>query len=302
MRAFIGFVERHFVSLTLVGLALGLWFREPLSAYKFLLTPAIILSLFATTLKIDLASLFVHLRQARRIALLVFVLLLVVPFLLYWAARPLGEDFATAAALMMALPAGMTIAPRADILGGNSALALLFTALTHLLLPFTLALLFLATGIRAQVSVPDLFLSVAGIVLLPFAAAQLVRRFFPAPLGRLQPGLTAFNVLVISFLLVPLAASGVPEEVLADPGRLLFALVFWAALAFVLMLVGLHVPGYRDKAERVTLGLAFYHRNTALGIVIASLYLSPAVFLLCMGFQLILNALMLPFTWLVDRL
>ncbi len=292
---------RNFTYATILGIGLGVFFRHELFPYRFLLPLCIGFSLFAAGLKIDLADVLLHLRRVKRTVGMLAFLLLGLPLILSFLASPLGSSYEAAALVLFALPAGLTVAPRAEFFKGDSALGLLYTTLMHLLLPFTLPFLLWLKGIKATVDSFTLFFSLAFLVASPFLLSQLTRRLLMPQVTCVWRFLTPANIFVIRFFLIPLAVSGIPDSLLTAPFGLLQAMVFWFALCLGLMALGYHFPLYKVKEERITMGLVFYHRSVSFGMVIASLYLPPEVFVIGMGFQLVLDVLALPYQHLLER-
>jgi predicted Na+-dependent transporter len=185
MPAVIAFLfGRHFWIPAFAAIAAGFWLPGEYSGW----TPSVpwLLGgiLFCSCLKVRLAEMHEHLGDTGlllRQFFLTGIKLLAFPLLVFAALYPLVPEWAPGLALVAMMPAGVTSMAFTDISRGNHTLALLNVLTTSAASPLTVPILLLFIAPVAAGGAWAVMAERAGYILLllliPFLAAQLVRRF-----------------------------------------------------------------------------------------------------------------------------
>jgi bile acid:Na+ symporter, BASS family len=203
-----------------IGLALTGW-----------VTPLLALLMLAVSLTFDLATLQAVLRRpgVQLLAtLLVYGPMSLLAVLIAGAAFGSGPLW-LGVVLVGTLPTDVSSPLLVWIARGNVALATVCNAVNTALAPLLVPLLFLAyTGVTLDVPVGALVVELALTVLLPTVLGVAIRTWWPAPIRRIEPALSATGS--IAYLALLLAVIGPnAERILDAPATVL--LVAAAALA-----------------------------------------------------------------------
>jgi BASS family bile acid:Na+ symporter len=287
------FLEEELWLFLVIGILLGLalpqvgGYLTPYAIY-FLLTV-----MFFTSLSIDLSQ--VKKAFANKSVLIAGFLLsfVVVPSLAFVLSLNLETDLALGVILVASMPVGMSTAFFVRRVGGNAALALVFTALTTLLCPFiTPIVMKVLTGTFVSIDPMRLFLSLIEFIMLPFILAAIVRSYSKGVtkgLLKISNAVTTLLIFLVVWGIISSASYGVPG---------LFELIM-VEVALIALAFG--VGFFSGRQDRLVLSMTAAYKNATLGMVVALEVFNPTVALPAVIWTLLHNAILTPIMFLKRR-
>jgi BASS family bile acid:Na+ symporter len=251
------------------------WFLQPFLLYFMMLL------LFLSFLKIDFHALLDTSWSATgRLALLTVAKLIILPTVLYLAARRLIPEFAVPILLLSGISTGVVGPFIANLVGANLALVLRMVIVTSLLVPFTLPVLVeILAG--ASIAIPlGLMMRLLGLVIfIPIAGVVILRRIYPDAPAALAPfqypiSLAIFGVINLGVF------SKYSEFIFDNPGKLLTCVVLVYVLSILFWITGYVLLPGRGHGERLGAGVSMAIMNNVLVIVFSAQFfgaLSPTL-------------------------
>jgi BASS family bile acid:Na+ symporter len=262
-----------YVFVLCVALGAGLF----LSKYAIFLAPYSTLFLcvifFLSSLKINLKEIGKDIKDVPMLIMVNAWMLIILPIVTYMATRVVAPEFAVAFMLLAAMPVGMTSPLLAEVIGGRESLALVFTVTTSLLAPFTVPLMVkLMAGTSVTVGFWTMFISLAKVIFIPFAAAQLVHWLWPKQVAAFAPKSKPVSIVLLGLLIAGIVAGQAATILSGLNGPFIMAIV-WLFVLFALF----HVLGYftvfwRSVSDRMTITLCVTYLNFTLAIYLAGLF------------------------------
>lgn len=272
MTRLLAFLGGHAPRVLFVGVFIGLAVPDLAALCRPLLTPAVVLMLLATLLRVDWGQMAVHLRRPLMTAALVAWLLIVSPvatwLLLSLAGLP--DALETALVLMAAAPPILSAAAIAIALRLDAALAVVVGLACTMITPLTLPPLALELlGLELTVGVGALMLRLGLVVAVAFLGALLVRRLVGrarlAGVARELDGLVVLLMLIFAVAVM----DGVTATLASRPG----VVALWLAAAFVanpaLQLLGFLAFARLGIRQALTVGIL--SGNCNMGLILAAL-------------------------------
>jgi BASS family bile acid:Na+ symporter len=281
------------------GLLFPSFFR-PVAPYGAFLLMAIF---FTSSLRLSLDELLSYAKDWKMVALSTFFMLVFLPFAMWLPPRIFAPDWALPFLIVGAMPTGMTIALIAEYFGGKTTLALVITAATSLLAPFTIPLVFkLAVGQQVPIPALKMFGELLYTIVLPFGIAALVQRRAPAFIKKHDPlwkeiSIVAFGVLIAAIVADTTSGSTVTigwDEV----GILVVMLVYLGGLTWL----AYGMAWWRTPSEKATIALCMVYMNNTLALFIGNRYFpNEHVVPRLVIILIIVNLLLPPFRWIAKR-
>ncbi|MFA6161446.1 MAG: bile acid:sodium symporter [Patescibacteria group bacterium] len=288
------------IMVVLLGIVAGIVlprYFQPIAPYG---TYLLMLIFFTSSLRLNLKELTGYAKDWKMMLLAGGFMLVFLPFAMWLPPRVFAPDWAMAFLIMGAMPTGMTIALIADLFGGKTSLALVVTAITSLLAPVTIPLVFwIAIGQVVPVPVLTLFANLFITIVIPFAIAAIFQREAPKLVKKYDSIWRNIAVWSFGILIAAIVADTVGQGTIVlsarDIGLIIVMLIYIAgltALAFVMV-------WWRSNAEKATLALCMVYLNNTLALYIANRYfpdsrlMTQLVILL-----LVINVLLPPFRWI----
>lgn len=283
----------------LAGLLFPRFFR-PISSVS---TELLMLIFFTSSLRLSLPELVTYAKDWRMLVLTSAFMLIFMPIAMWLPPRIFAEEWALPFLIVGAMPTGMTIALIADFFGGKTTLALVITATTSLLAPFSVPLIFqLLIGQSIPIPTAQLFGDLLLTIVLPFAVAAIVQRRAPAFVQRYtgvwrQISVTSFGILIAAIV----ADTTVGSTVILgwdEVGILFVMLVYMGGITWL----AYAMAWWRTQSERATIALCMIYMNNTLALFIGNRYFPthnvvPRLVIIL----LIVNALLPPLRWLAKR-
>jgi predicted Na+-dependent transporter len=270
------------------SLAIGLVFQDIAAAARPLVWPLAVLLLMLTLARTDWARLSVLIRRPGLAIVLALLNLLAVPLIVWpiWQAIGLWPGLVAALCLSAMAPGIISAATTAGYLRLDSSLALILTMFTNFFVPFTLPPLALwLLGLDLKISVLDLSLRLALIMVLGLLGALAIRRFLGPRLTESGTTLDGLSVAVLMVFAIPLM-DGVVARAMAEPLKLGGFVVgaFGGMLLCNLAMTLVTLP-FLDRRTALTAGYCSGGRHNALLMAVLPVTADPDIFLFIAAVQ-----------------
>jgi BASS family bile acid:Na+ symporter len=288
------------IMVVLIGIIAGIllprYFR-PIAPYG---TYLLMLIFFTSSLRLNLKELLGYAKDWKMLAMATGFMLVFLPLAMWFPPAVFSPDWALAFLIMGAMPTGMTIALIADLFGGKTSLALVVTAVTSLLAPITIPLVFwLAIGRVVPVPVFSLFANLFITIVIPFILAALLQRKAPKIVKKYDSIWRNVAVWTFGILIAAIVSDTTSQGPIVlsarDIGLIIVMLIYiggLTALAFVM-------AWWRSNAEKATLALCMVYLNNTLALYIANRYFpSSRLMTQLVIILLVINVLLPPFRWI----
>jgi predicted Na+-dependent transporter len=296
-------VTENQIMVVFLALIAGLIFPHVFRPIASVSTELLMLIFFTSSLRLSLSELVTYAKDWRMLVLTSIFMLVFMPIAMWLPPRIFAEEWALPFLIVGAMPTGMTIALIADFFGGKTTLALVITAATSLLAPFSVPLIFqLLIGQSIPIPTAQLFGDLLLTIVLPFAVAAVVQRRAPAFVQRhtgvwRQISVTSFGILIAAIVADTTVGSTVVlgwDEV----GILLVMLVYMGGITWL----AYAMAWWRTQSERATIALCMIYMNNTLALFIGNRYFpNQNVVPRLVIILLIVNALLPPLRWFAKR-
>jgi bile acid:Na+ symporter, BASS family len=246
----------------------------------------LLIVMFLTSLKIGLREVGRVVRKQRRELCISLLLVYVLsPLIAFAFSFFLEKELAVGLILYSTIPAAMANTFYMGILKKNAALALMITAVTTLLAPLIAPVIMeLLTGTMVEMDSLNLFLSLVKLIILPFIAAELLRRY-----SRRVTGALLNKSRLISNICIFIVIYGV---ISAAAGQIWG--LGWLALVMLAYLGLSTVLGILSPKEKFVIGFSNGFRNGTLAMVVALEVFGPTAALIGVMSTLIHNIVLVP--------
>lgn len=233
--------------------------------------------------------------KAALLGLLLQALFLPLLALLIILLLPLSPVAAAGLFLLALCPGGATSNLFSFIVRGDVALSITLTAVSSLLSPFTLPLLFVSYLTFSQGSGADFVLPLAPaikqlalVTLLPIACGMLLRRIFPLWAERVQPMLRRLATIAMILLIVALLVLN-PQVHQALFSVTVLAILLLSSLAIATGALLAAKAGFSAQVQR-TLGLEVGIQNAGAAMLVAlSIMQQPALATVPLLYGIVMN-------------
>ena len=255
-------------------LAIGLAFVFPdfgRTYLKPLALPAILTQMYIVMLNIEPQRLLLALRAWRPLVRMVLIMFAVGPLLVLPAHGWYEPAIVLGLAVACVIPAGMSSPFFTLKFGGDAALAVVLTTLTHLMVPILAPLwvTFLA-GNAMEVDSSLIFMRLVQLIVVPFALAWATRKI----LGAHRTNQVYRGIAWLAGLLILVVTWGIVADITVATVPILPLAVGVTVLNGIFFGFGLLFGG----ADRRTLSMTAGYRNTTLGMVLSiSVWGNPLV-------------------------
>lgn len=271
-----------YLFVLLVALPLGFLAREQLAFLAGFNSYFLAAIFFLGALKIHPKEIAALHKQKYILAIFNFGMLIALPFLVFLIAENIVPGAALPLLILAAMPTGMAAPLLTEIVGGRQSLALAITVTSSLLAPFTVPLMLkLLAGADVEVSLTNMFYSIATIIVVPFALAWILQRLIPRQLKRTERYFSPLSIIILGLLLTGVVAQQSSSAIL----NMRFETLAWYLLIVSIFMALFYAAGYvlgrgKNRRDRVTLTISFANMNFTLAIYLAHRYFnSPEVVL-----------------------
>jgi len=273
-----------------------LWLFILLAIVLALLTPQpvfaeyaiyfLLVVMFLSSLKIGLHEIAkVVKKQKTEMGIALLLIYVVSPLIAFLMAPLLEKDLAIGLMLYSTIPAAMANTFYMGILRKNAALTLMITAVTTLMAPFVAPVIMkVLTGTMIELSPLNLFMSLVKLIILPFIAAELVRRYARRATRVLLENSSAVSNICIFFVIFGVIS--------AAAGKIWG--LGWLAIVMVVYLSISTTLGLLSPKEKLVIGFSNGFRNGTLAMVVGLEVFGPTAALIGVMSTLIHNIVLVP--------
>jgi len=285
------FVQKFFGLFFATGMALGFFFPGfymPVAERTILILGTVITLTFLT---IDFRAAASNLKRFHNIGAVVLISKLLLPFVLYQLAKPLGTDISLGVLLLTLTPFASVSPTLTRIIGGDTEFIILSQVLLTLLAPFYMPfLLLLYAGAVIEIDVFQMMRSLLFLILIPFVLSLILRPLFKKAVERTKKYYSAVNILLISLLLTGLISMAADDI----KSNLIIALPMtgWVIiLGIILTFAGWYCFFFMDRKKRLGLAVGNVYMNIGLTAVIAAGFFSSEVIMFVLLYEIPANLL-----------
>lgn len=297
------FIEKYFWVFLISGIFIGLWNPLPFEiGLPFLPKMLLGMMLFLVYLKIDALEILENIRNYKLMIYVASVYMIIIPVLFFFSINIFNPELAIGILLLTAMPAGVSTPALTDIVKGNVSLSMSLAIVSQMIAPITVPLLFWMIDLNGH-SINKLWMlkDMAIIVFLPMIISQVIKKYFPLTIKKIQHLFTSLNVLLL-FAFVYLAISSQRNVILENPVGLI-----WKIALLYLVFIILHVIGYmicfkQNKENRIAVAIGAAYMNNGMAIVLAVSYFKPEILILMVLSELPWNTLLAPFKRVISQL
>lgn len=266
----IRFLKSRALPVAMIAGAVG----YPLFMRLSFLTPYLIFTMLLLTFcKISPSQM-----RPRRMHIVLLSIQMLGSVAVYFALLPLGKVVAEGAMVCVICPTATAAAVITHKLGGNAATLTTYTLIGNIGTAVAVPLFFPAIEPHAQISFGASFAMILGkvfpLLICPFIAAMLLRRFVPkahAALQRLSAG--AFYLWTVALAIVTAQTLSSILEDRSQPGIKIATATATLVICMLQFITGKTI-GSR-YGERISAGQALGQKNTIFAIWMAHTYLDP---------------------------
>lgn len=287
------------IMVVLLALIAGLIFPSYLSWLNAYSTHLLISVFFTSSLRLSFDEILVYAKDWRMLLISNVFMLVVLPLALFLPATLISPEWSLALLILGSMPTGMTIALVADFFGGKTSLALVITATTSLLAPFTIPLIFkIAVNKAVPIPVLSMFWSLFLTIVIPFVLAMLVKRAMPKKVKKYDNVIRTISVACFGILIAGIVAGTSNDALISLSPRDVFVVLLVTAWLGLLIWVSYYLVKWRTPAERITISLCMLYLNNTLALFVADkFFASYGVVPKLLMLLLIVNALFPPLKW-----
>lgn len=274
-------IEKNAGAVFCIALLLGILFPMQIENVGDILMPLLILLLWISFLNVDVSHIREELSTPLQLGIQIAVNFLLVPIVLFFILRQLQlPDFAIAAMLLAAMPAGLGGPVLTGIAGGKVATSVVLSVVTHVLVPVSVPLLFWAfADMGVQVDVGSLAKQMAILIGTPILLAYVSRSFFSSAVSTTRPYHKLSSILALAavayLVIIPYA-----DTIRSEFFSIIPILIGTYILYGILCLTSYVLSRQKKPEEQAAMVISRMYMNNALAIVLAFEFFSPEVALI----------------------
>ncbi len=278
------FLEEELWLFILLAIVLALAVPQPwLAEYAIYFLLAV---MFLTSLGIGLSEIKkVFAKQKTELGVALLLIYVISPLIAFLMAPLLEKDLAVGLILYSTIPAAMANTFYMKLLNKNAALTLMITAVTTLMAPFVAPVIVkLLTGMLVDMNPLNLFVSLVKLIILPFALAEVVRRYAKKATKVMIENSKLVSNICIFFVIFGVISAAAGK--IWGFGWLAVVMVAYLAVSFFL--------GLLSPREGFVIGVSNGFRNGTLAMVVGLEVFGPTAALIGVMSTLIHNIVLVP--------
>lgn len=265
-------LTESYIFILLVAVTTGLLLPKQANFLFSYISLFLAIIFFLASIKLDLSQFFIEIKNVKIIIFLALFMMLILPAIVYFIAKPLVPTYAFALLLLAAMPAGMTAPLLSEMAGGKTSLALVFVVITSLIAPFTIPfVLKILVGKVVVLSFVDMFLKLAKLIFIPFLLAQIIRSFFHEKIKITYWALKPISIFLLGLLIAGVVANQA-TVIKTNLASFLPAVLIMSAYFLLMPYLTLFVTKKYEASTRISIAVAVTFTNFTLGIYIAATF------------------------------
>jgi len=296
------FIEEKFWLPLIIALILGLLIPTFGKSLNFLIIPFLMIILFLTYFKTDLIEIISHIKKPFFLIYVLIIFLLIIPAAVFIFFQFINPELSIGFLLLCSMPAGVSSPVFTNIVKGNTSLTIVVSFISHLVVPFTVPLLFLL--LTQKVLAIDLW-NLSKILLLlgfvPLLFAQIVRKTNQKFINSTRSYYGFISIIIISFL-VYIAIANQSREILDNPVSTFLDILWLYGLFIFLHIVGYLTAFWRNKEDKIALSVAKTYMNNSLALGLAIAFFPPKIALLVALSEIPWTTTLAPFNYFIKKI
>jgi predicted Na+-dependent transporter len=296
------FIEKYFWVFLFIGLVTGLVIPADNGLLMALIKPALMLMLFTVFLKADIIQVFQRMKNYPYVLYLVLMYMAVIPVSFFLIINPFNQQLAIGVLLLVSMPAGVSSPVVADILKGNTELAVSIAITTSLIAPFSVPFLFWVLKIESiSINPWGMLMDLSMIIFIPLMVSQFIKKYLDKGINGKSHLFSSINVILLSLLVF--AVMGANREILLSNSILSISVKLgYAYIVFILLHIIGYLMGFKENRKgRISTAVGAAYVNNGMAIVLAAIYFSPYVLVFIVLSEIPWNTLIWPFRKIIVR-
>lgn len=291
-------VEKNFNPIFTFSILIGLFVPGLENISKHIPAYLIAIVIFLSVSKIDQNDLsHINLKEIIVFSLLRFILF---PVCIFLVAESFLPEISNGMLLLCLVPAGVSTAALAGILGGSISLALSITVFSTFLAPFVipLAFYFLTTN-QVNIDTISMFYNLIFLIFVPIFLSKLIGRYFRRQNVIIRENASWISVVLIS--LVTIIILGKYQNEFFKDLFFSFELLFYLSLLyFSYYFFPWFICRNKGLKKNISYTLGSGANNSALAVVLGSLYLDPVNIIFLVLSEVVWTFSLVPFKKFIE--
>ncbi len=276
--AYLKKIEHYFWIYLIFSVALGFITPRFFLPYEGYIVHIIMVIMGLLYLKVDILDIVTHVKKPLYLLYICFSNLIIIPIIVFFIFRPLGNEISTALLLLAALPAGVSSAAFTDIMKGKTSLNLTLIIFSNLFAVFTIPFLFyILMGTHLNLDHMELFLNLFKIIFIPFIIAKAIKHTIVKNLKRNIEDSYNFLIIILLGFMIMISIAYQSEYILNNILMLSKTLGILFIAFILLQLLGYASVFWRKKGEKLAVSNSNMIMNNVLGIVLAIAFFPDSI-------------------------
>lgn len=296
MKKLLHFIEQHFGLVFILAFACAFIFPELSLVISPLIVPILMVVMVLSFLKIDPTEVVLHFKKPLLSFYLLAVHLVVIPVAVFYLFQTVSQELAIGFLLLASVPTGVVSSAFSNIVGGNVALNVVLTVMSHLLAPFTMVgLFYMLTATTLQLDLWSMFFTLLYIIVLPLLLSLVLKRKYPLQVRHITPYATSITVICVFFLIYIAVGKEAHSFLVQEPLSVLWKVLLLYGYFIFTHVVGYFLPIGKSKDIKIASSIAQTYMNNSLAIVLAYKFFSPEVAFLMVLSEIPFGTMLAPF-------
>lgn len=264
------------LAVVFASMAMGISYPGPFTFLQPYPLVFLMILFFMSFLSISSADVGRAFSKAKVSIIAVIVLKMVIlPPCIYVLFLIIMPSYALSALLLTAVSTGVVAPFISNLVGGNSALVLIVTVFSSLLVPFSLpAVIEMVLSKRVELSFWEMIHMLSLAVFVPIVAVEALRRLAPHFLTPIKRHSFAINVVMFALIILAIF-SRYADVFHHDPLLIIEALTFALMLAAMYSFLGIMLFRNSTTEDRLAGAVMFTHMNNVLILVFSARFFGP---------------------------
>ena len=295
---FLNTINRYFWVHLLIAIVLGFLFPQHLQSLEGIVLYIMIATLFLVFLKVKYTNVIQEFKKPVKLLYIVLLNMILIPAVIYVLFKPVDPNLRMALVLLAALPAGIPTAVFTDIMeDGQSSFTIMIMMVTTLVAPFTIPLVFWMLYHQTfGLDLQSLFLNLLLVLVIPFVAAQILRKACEPIVNKSNDVINAL-VLLCTSLIIMIVMAMESQYILTHKQEVFYILGSLYGAFLLIQLMGYFGAYWLKKGEKVAISNSNVMMNQVLGIIVSLAIFDPKIALVVIVATIPWNTMIMVFHW-----
>lgn len=274
-------IEKHVGIIFSLALIAGVLFPSDWEVLQHMLTPYVVIILFLSFLGVQISHVREELSRPILLTWQILFHFFLTPLALFFVIGALlSQDFATSAVILSAMPAALAGPALTSIAGGRAETSAVLSVITHILVPFTVTLLFfILSSVEVEIDTLAMLKKLILIVGIPILVAWIARTKTPKLVSTINPYRKVLSILFLAALayvvIIPYSDT-IKEDFLSIIPKILFDY----GIYFLFFVLAFFFSFRKNCEEKIAFIISRIYTNAALAIIVASSFFNSEVTLI----------------------